>query len=322
MSDSSTAAPNFFAGPYIDRRSDARDAADWLERARADADTRWVLARGSAQLIALEPEPRIAFLRGDDPRVAHAGPATTILLGWFRDARCVLVEDAAEHAVEASGSTRFEELRPISSRLPADEAGLLAYARALSIWRARHRYCGACGTPTVARRAGHSLHCPKPECAIEIFPRIDPAIIVLVTDGERALLGRQANWPEGRYSTLAGFVEPGESLEDAVLREVEEETSVRVSGIVYHSSQPWPFPSSLMLGFIARAPADAIVRTSAELEHARWFTRAEILAGAAGVPVLPPRTSISHRLIEEWFDSGSEIPLAAQLEAPQWDAPR
>ena len=131
--------------------------------------------------------------------------------------------------------------------------GLLAYARALSIWRSRHRYCGACGAPLVAVRAGHALRCTNGACAQESFPRIDPAIIVLVCDGERALLGRQASWPPGRYSTLAGFVEPGESLEDAVAREVFEETGVPVHDVRYHSSQPWPFPSSLMVGFQASA---------------------------------------------------------------------
>jgi NAD+ diphosphatase len=131
---------------------------------------------------------------------------------------------------------------------------------------------------------------------------------VLVTDGERALLGRNASWPEGRYSTIAGFVEPGESLEDAVVREVLEETSVAVTRVDYHSSQPWPFPSSLMVGFLAHAAPGAVARAGEELEDARWFTRDEI---AAGTPVLPPRTSISHRLIESWFDAGSPSPLAA-----------
>jgi NAD+ diphosphatase len=130
------------------------------------------------------------------------------------------------------------------------------------------------------------MTCSDPKCAAEFFPRIDPAIIVLVSDGERALLGRQASWPSGRYSTIAGFVEPGESLEDAVAREVLEETGVRILDSDYHSSQPWPFPSSLMLGFMA--------------------TREEI---ASGEVILPPQTSISHRLIANWFDAGSSVPL-------------
>ena len=151
-------------------------------------------------------------------------------------------------------------------------------------------------------RAGHALRCTNEACAQESFPRIDPAIIVLVCDGERALLGRQASWPQGRYSTLAGFVEPGESLEDAVAREVFEETGVPVHDVRYHSSQPWPFPSSLMVGFQASASAASPIRLSSELEHARWFTRGDFSSGK--VP-LPPSRAISYRLISEWLHSGT-----------------
>jgi NAD+ diphosphatase len=312
-------APNFFAGPYADRRSEAREDPEWLRHAREDPDTRWILARGTSHLLHLDPEPRVAFLRGDDPSVARATTREAILLGWFEGARCVLVEGGAGWPEPELRGARFEELRPVSNRLPADEAALLGYARALAIWRARHRFCGVCGAPTVPERAGHALRCTRTECAAEIFPRIDPAIIVLVSDGERALLGRQRDWPDGRYSTIAGFVEPGESLEDAVAREVLEETNVIVTRVDYHSSQPWPFPSSIMLGFLAQAAPGATVRAGEELEDARWFTRAEI---ASGFPVLPPRTSISHRLIEDWYDSGSPTPLSAQVTAPEWEAPR
>ena len=148
----------------------------------------------------------------------------------------------------------------------------------------RHRFCGNCGARLVPERGGHVLRCSNAACAQESFPRMDPAIIVMVSDGERALLGRQASWPAGRYSTIAGFVEPGESLEDAVVREVAEETGVAVHGIRYHSSQPWPFPASLMVGFQARCAPQASIHVGGELEDARWFTRAEINAGAAGLP--------------------------------------
>jgi NAD+ diphosphatase len=191
--------------------------------------------------------------------------------------------------------------------LPADSASLLAYARALGLWRARHRFCGVCGAPNGPARAGHVMRCTRSGCCHETFPRLDPAIIVLVTssDGERALLGRQASWPAGRYSTIAGFVEPGESLEDAVIREVEEETGVRVGDVQYDSSQPWPFPSSLMLGFRAVARTHEITLRDGELEDARWFSRADI---AAGHPALPPAGAISARLIDGWFDSESQPP--------------
>jgi NAD+ diphosphatase len=139
------------------------------------------------------------------------------------------------------------------------------------------------------------------ECNREIFPRVDPAIIVLVSDGERCLLGRQSNWPDGRYSTIAGFVEPGESLEDAVRREVFEETNIRVAAVRYHSSQPWPFPSSLMLGFVAEADTNTdqqIQLNDGELEDARWFTRKEL---RSGFPKLPFRISIARRLVDGWL---------------------
>jgi NAD+ diphosphatase len=144
------------------------------------------------------------------------------------------------------------------------------------------------------------MRCSREGCAHEFFPRLDPAIIVLVTDGERALLGRQSTWPPGRYSTIAGFVEPGESLEDAVAREVMEETGVPVTGARYDSSQPWPFPASIMIGFRAWARPGSPVRVNGELEHARWFTREEIRAG--GAPLLPFAHSISHRLIVTWLE--------------------
>ncbi len=184
--------------------------------------------------------------------------------------------------------------------LPADDAGLLAYARALSIWRSRQRFCGICGAPTFPDRAGHLIRCSNDRCGHEFFPRIDPAIIVLVTDGEHALLGRQAGWPPGRYSTIAGFVEPGESLEDAVAREVLEETGVQILNTRYDSSQPWPFPSSLMVGFQATARPGSAIRVGEELEDAQWFTRNQVRS--EGIPLVPPSHSISFRLISAWLE--------------------
>ena len=214
--------------------------------------------------------------------------------------------------------TELKELRPLAPMLPADSASLLAYARALALWKSRHRFCGACGAPNLPARAGHVMRCSREGCGAETFPRLDPAIIVLVTDprGERALLGRQASWPAGRYSTIAGFVEPGESLEDAVVREVAEETGVEVGSVSYESSQPWPFPSSLMLGFRAVARTEAITLRDGELEDARWFTREEI---ANGTPALPTIHSISFGLIEDWYDSGAPRPLRQEPRARLWD---
>src|SRR5579872_4860547 len=292
--------PNFFSGPYIDRRAEEREHADWARAALEDPRTLYLLASGTRQLVFTQPEPRIAFLEGATAGVqTYADRGRVVLLGWFRERRCVLVEVEDHAPGELPRDASFEELRPLSPLLTGEEAGLLAYARALSIWRARQRYCGACGAPTLPQRGGHCMRCSKEGCAQEYFPRLDPAIIVLVTDGERALLGRQAMWPAGRYSTIAGFVEPGESLEDAVAREVMEETGVPVVGARYDSSQPWPFPASIMIGFRAWARPGSPARGIGELEDARWFTREEIHAGAAS---LPPVHSISRRLIGAWMD--------------------
>jgi NAD+ diphosphatase len=292
--------PNFFAGPYIDRRGELRESAGWRDAALSDPSTLYVLSRGTTHLLLIEPEPHIAFVPGDRISALPADESRFVLLGWFRGTRCVLVELDAEGDDIAPAGARFEELRPLTNVLPADEAGLLSYARALSIWRSRNRFCGRCGSPTVAQRGGHVLRCSNPTCAQEAFPRIDPAIIVLVSDGERALLGRQSTWPPGRYSTIAGFVEPGESLEDAVAREVLEETGVEVIRSRYHSSQPWPFPSSLMIGYHAIARTGSEVHVGGELEDARWFTRAEMLGNP---PMLPPSQAISYRLIRTWLDA-------------------
>jgi len=290
--------PNFFAGPYIDRRAEERENPHWLAEARADPATRYLVAQGTAELLQSGPEPHVALLTGGSPLLGAAEPGSEALLGWFQGARCVLAQLPTGRSVELPQGTQLAELRPLTAVLPADEAGLLAYARALLIWRGRHRYCGVCSASTVATRAGHCLVCTNPECAHEYFPRIDPAIIVLVSDGERALLGRQASWPARRYSTIAGFVEPGESLEDAVVREVVEETGVAVREVCYDSSQPWPFPSSVMLGFQARAARDSEVQVGGELEDARWFTREQVHSGEA---LTPPTQSISWRLIETWL---------------------
>jgi NAD+ diphosphatase len=294
-----TIRPTLFSGPFLDRRAELRDDPAWITAARADASTRFLLTAGATQLVSNAAIAEIAFLEGTHPLVAAARDEELTLLGWFRGTRCVLVE-LQDPGVTLPADTALRELRPLAPLLPPDSASLLAYARALALWKARHRYCGVCGAPNIPSRAGHVMRCSRAGCGTETFPRLDPAIIVLVTDatGERALLGRQASSPEGRYSTIAGFVEPGETLEDAVIREVEEETGVLAGDVAYVTSQPWPFPSSLMLGFSAVARTHDITLRDGELEDARWFTRADL---AAGHPALPPAGAISARLIDAWF---------------------
>jgi NAD+ diphosphatase len=289
---------NPFSGAWLERRSESRADAGWVAQALGEPGTQFLVSCGTQHLVRRSPETRIAFLDRTHPLVSACEPEQLVLLGWFSGARCVLI-DALPDTTGFPADTQLAELRPLLTELPEPEAAVLACARALLIWRARHRHCGVCGAPTRPRSAGHSLQCTSSECGAEFFPRIDPAIIVLVSDGDQALLGRQRGWPAGRYSTLAGFVEPGESLEDTVAREVYEEAGVRVHTISYVASQPWPFPSSLMLGFHATASSAAPIRLDGELEHARWFTAAEL--GTAGASVLPPPYTIARRLIDTWY---------------------
>ncbi|HEY4880767.1 MAG TPA: NAD(+) diphosphatase [Steroidobacteraceae bacterium] len=285
------------AAAALQRRAEARQEPNWVEAARADPATRYLVSRGTTHLVRREPQPQIAFIGPEHEGVIELGAAHLVLLGWFHGRRCMLVDLPPEISLRESGAS-FEELRSLVALLPEDQAQLLAYARALLVWRSRHRHCGVCGAPTLARSAGHVLACTSTSCGAEFFPRIDPAIIVLVTDARRALLGRQRSWAPGRYSALAGFVEPGESLEDAVAREVEEETGARVTWVRYFASQPWPFPASLMLGFHARA-SEAPVQLDGELEDAHWFDL-EQLRGADD-SLLPPPYTIARRLIEAWI---------------------
>ena len=205
---------------------------------------------------------------------------------------------------------QFRELREVAALLDAPEAAILAHARAMAYWHQRHRFCGDCGSPTESREGGYLRVCSNAQCGQHHFPRSDPAIIVLVEWENHCLLGHKPSWPDGLYSTIAGFVEPGECIEGAVIREVSEETGVQVGEIHYQSSQPWPFPSSLMLGFRARAVDGTIRVDQDELQDAQWFTREQIRSGLLEERLqLPTNISVSHRLIEGWYDEGQLGPL-------------
>jgi NAD+ diphosphatase len=202
-------------------------------------------------------------------------------------------------ALGLDDGVRLAGLRDIAALLPPLEGNLLAMATGLATWHATHRFCGQCGSPTESSWAGHRRTCAG--CGREHFPRTDPAIIVLVTADDRALLARNPSWPSGFASVLAGFVEPGESLEDSVAREVREEAGIDVdrASITYHSSQPWPFPSSVMLGFTAAATSDVLDPDPEELVDAYFYSRDELANGAIG---MPPALSISRRLIDDWIE--------------------
>lgn len=282
------------SNPDFDRLTERRADADWLERQRRAENSRLLLFGESGPLLDTgSASPRL--LRQPARELAIPAEHPLVLLGRQHDA--ILF---AAHAPETVSGTPTG-LREAALHLPADEAALAAYGHAMLHWHTMHRHCGRCGAPTRSREAGHRRECPA--CGRMLFPRTDPAIIVRVTSAEDAiLLGRQANWEPGRYSVIAGFLEPGESAEEGVAREVFEETGVRVTDVRYRHSQPWPFPGTLMLGFSARAIDHAITLHDGELETARFFSRDELLALVAEEKILLPwRLSISRYLIDEWL---------------------
>jgi NAD+ diphosphatase len=287
---------NVFAGAFVDRIGERRKDPDWLAEALRGDDSRFVPVWGDECLVGGEPLEAVLLKRHQIENVVD--DQELIFLGIFRDhpAFAVAFKGGSEAPFRAYGE--FRDLRYLGTVLPPDEANLVAHARALVLWHASQVFCAVCGSSARPEAAGNSRICMNDDCRHEIFPRVDPAIIVLVTNDERCLLGRQRAWPEGRYSTIAGFVEPGESLEDSVRREVYEETNIRIENVSYHSSQPWPFPSSLMLGFTAEATSRDIVLNDGELEDARWFTRSEL---RSGFPKLPFRISIARRLVDHWI---------------------
>ena len=304
-------AHNVLAEPAVDRRSERRGDADWLARRLADP---------SSQLTAVWRERSLVF----DAHTGDRGPvpgtvATVEAAGLVDGAEDVVflgeAEGVAYFSVDLSeredplvgplrGAGRFVELRQVGAAMSGRGANLLAYARAMATWHRRHRFCGQCGAATESRNAGHLRVCTA--CGIEHFPRTDPAVIMLVHteagDGGSCLLGRQASWPPGMFSALAGFVEPGESLESAVAREVREETGIAVDTVRYHSSQPWPFPTSIMLGFYATSPGGDVQVDTEELEQAVWATRSELEYALRVRDVrLPPPFSIARRVIDGWL---------------------
>ena len=275
-----------FTGPGLDRAPAQRGREGWVEARRADPRARAVLVGDRGVWI-------------EDGHLVLAPPdGSDVFLGLADGAPLFAVDTAAGE----SGSGRAAGLREAASELPEREAALAAYAASLLAWHRRHHFCANCGAPTAVADGGHERRCPT--CEAHHFPRTDPVVIVRVLDGRgRLLLGNQTRWEEGRYSLLAGFVEPGETLEDAVRREVAEESGVEVGSVSYVASQPWPFPSSLMMGFQALAQRGEPLADGVELADVRFFERAEVAEAAAGRgPLrLPPGYSIARRLIDAWL---------------------
>lgn len=302
-----------YRGGAFDRANPLRHAADPDELARHPGARFLVYWRGlhpvdPARPAALRLEPAQVL-----PLIAALEPPR-LLLGIENEAPLIALDlSAAEGTgdggprLDPSGEWTWQGLRAIGAVLPAGETALLAYARGMLLWRSRTRFCSVCGAPLRFEDGGHVGCCTDAACAAPHYPRTDPAVIVLVADpAGRVLLGRQPQWSPGLYSCLAGFVEPGEALEEAAAREVFEEAGIRIGDVRYVASQPWPFPSSLMVGFTATASGDDPVPDRREIEDVRWFTRAELdRFGTAGAPgpdgrLLPGPDSIARLLIERW----------------------
>ncbi len=313
-----------YTGNGLDRASAERRDPAWVAARLAAADTRIVPVWRSRNLIAgLDDDPaapRATFVDGSDAagRLIEAADELVLLgldggTAYFATDLSEFEEpEAAVLAADTGGA--FVDLRQAGSLMSRAEAALSAYARGMMHWHRRHRFCGVCGRPTQSRHGGHLRVCDAPDGGHETFPRTDPAVIMLIhhqptgSGPPLCLLGRHNRWAPGNYSTLAGFVEPGESLEETVAREVWEEAGVRVDEVRYRASQPWPFPSSLMLGFWGRAETTDIAVDGEELEDAQWFTAGEVRGfgewgqSSEGSKCLPRRDSISRWLIDTWLD--------------------
>ncbi len=274
-----------FCGGSLDRAAAFRSDQAWIAERRA------------------EPTAKLVRLNGDKTRLAGNALYYETPVG---DDAIFLGLDPEGHAIFAGESLApIEEALDLRSlaiegHLAAHDLATLAQARSLLHWHQRHRFCAICGHETEMKDGGYRRHCPR--CAAEHFPRTDPVIIIIVRAGEQILMGRQASWPTGRYSALAGFMEPGETIEEAARREVLEEAGIRVGAMSYVASQPWPYPSSLMIGLIGEAVNRDIVIDKTELEDARWFSRIEVaqmLDGRhPGALSVPPPMAIAHKILE------------------------
>ncbi len=317
--------PTTFANTPLDRASHLRADAGWLAEAHRDPAARVVaLWQLKPLVLAGEASDRgAAWLTWTAIAALNLSDPPTIFLGLEGQTPCFAVDISAladpERSGPLAGLGKFMDLRSALSTLSADDAACLGQAKAMIDWHARHGFCAQCGSPTIVADAGYRRDCAN--CKTQHFPRTDPVVIMVVTRNERALLGRPARLNVPFYTALAGFIEPAETIEEAVAREVKEETAVVVSSVRYAMTQPWPFPSSLMIGCIAEATTEEIRIDPNELADARWFTRAELaealerpvdfdrlLSGAVDPPDaplrIPPRFAIAHHLIRAWVEGG------------------
>jgi len=310
MSDFMTliAFTNTFAGNPLDRASYRRSDEAWIAEQLANPQSLAIALWNGKPLIetAKEGGVQIAYLAADMARILSAGPERLLFMGLWKETPIFALDvegdvDPADGPLEGLG--RFEDLRAIAVTLPGADAAMIATAKSMFEWRRKHRHCANCGATTDVIEGGWKRVCPA--CTTQHFPRTDPVVIMLATKGERCLLGRQAAWPKGMYSALAGFLEPGESIEEACARELFEEAAVRATSVRYHSTQPWPYPSSLMIGLIAEIETENALADNIEIDEVRWFSRADagaLIRGELADAKAPPGMAIAHQLIKAWAE--------------------
>jgi NAD+ diphosphatase len=301
---------NTFAGNPLDRASDRRADTDWLAGQLASSDSLGVAIWNGRPLVedAKEGGKQIAYLPAKLVADLAQGEERLLFMGLWKDTAVFAVDlegpaDPADGPLEGLG--KFEDLRAVALKLPPTEAAIVATAKQMFEWRRRHGHCAVCGQPSRAVDGGWKRKCPS--CETEHFPRTDPVVIMLPYHGDRCMLGRQEAWPKGMFSALAGFLEPGESIEEACARELNEEAGLHAVKVRYHSTQPWPYPSSLMIGLIAEVEDEEGSPDQTELSEVRWFTRDEarqLIAGQIEGVAAPQRLAIAHQLIKAWVEEG------------------
>lgn len=293
----------------FDRAAHLRQDLEALEGMLAAADTLLLPVWRDQTLTWNGDAPRLCVVAANEAQhwIDLAGELCFLGLLDGRPAFTLDLSNLSDpfHRTTLATSTNYQPLLTIAGQLEHTEGNIAAFSRAIFHWHRQHRFCGACGAETRPREGGHARYCSNSECGTKHFPRTDPAVIALVTHGDRCLLGHQRGWPEGMYSTLAGFVEPGETLEQAVVREVKEEAGVTVADVRYWKSQPWPFPSSLMLAFRATATGEHIQVDGTEIVHAAWYTREEIRRPTDPRFFVPPPYSVAGQLIQGFLEQSS-----------------
>ena len=296
---------NFYTTGAWDRAVEKRADTDWFQASLRNPTTRLHVVWQGRTLVRHEDHAVLNMLDAATYNDLIASARSVVLLGCDAEAAHVAIDLSQQPEGVVTSLGQAVDLRSIGPLLPARDASLAALARGMAYWHERHQFCGICGGPTVSEQAGYQRRCANPSCNALFFPRIDPAVIMRIEHKDRLLLGRQASWPPGMHSVLAGFVELGESLEDTVRRETFEEVGIRVGAVRYFGSQPWPFPSSLMVGFVAEALDDKLNLNREEIDSAAWFTREQLINSPEDETFkLSRKDSIARALVNDWIAQG------------------